>query len=107
MDIAKMVKRKINEAGVVDADRLNAMKKESEVYAQHIKAFNNSVLKVEDNPSMGASVMTIVDLLSDMFSKEDEDMIKNIARLLQLWKSGSLTEPELTKFILDHAFNGK
>jgi hypothetical protein len=101
---AKIVKKQINEA---DTLSLEPIKKESEVFGQHIKAFNNNVVKASDSPAMAAPILTILDLLGNMIASEQEDMVKNIARILQLWKSGNITEPQLTKFLLDHAFKSK
>jgi hypothetical protein len=101
---AKIVKKQINEA---DTLSLEPIKKESEVFGQRIKAFNNNVVKASDSPAMAAPILTILDLLGNMIASEQEDMVKNIARILQLWKSGNITEPQLTKFLLDHAFKSK
>ena len=103
-EAAKIVKKHINEAGVVN---IEPIKKESEVFGQLVKAFNKNVVNASDSPAMAAPIRTILDLLGNMIASEQEDMVKNIARILQLWKSGNITEPQLTKFLLDHAFNKK
>ena len=103
-DAAKIVKKQINEAGILNVDPI---KKESELFGEHITAFNNDIVTASDSPAMASYIRTILDLLGNMIANKQEDMVENIARILQLWKSGNITEPQLTKFLLDHAFNKK
>jgi hypothetical protein len=81
-DIAKSVKKKINEAGVVDANLL--MKKNDDpVLKQNLQNFAKTVLMADSIPAI-KSTSTIVSLLSKAIISDDDKILEDIAKLLQV-----------------------
>ena len=68
-EAAKIVKKQINEAGV------ESFRSENGALAQHLSSFNKTVMDASNIISIAGPILTIIDLLKDMVTKQQDDMI--------------------------------